>query len=132
MKSTIKNTIYITIWVLLIVLNTANALNLGREKINDDLIWNTSTADTIIQNWVVYITGFLGIIAIIIIIWAGFQILTSLGDEDKTKKWKTIMTQAIIWLMVIFLAGSIVTLVIGENWLFGKGSKTTETTKDSE
>ena len=134
MRNTIKNTIYGIIWALSIALNTANAasggvLNFGAKRINATLKWSTKNADEIIQDWVVYISSFLAVIGVIIIIWAGFQILTSLGDDEKVKKWKTIITQAIIWLMVIFLAASIVSLVIGEKWLFGKGSKTTETTK---
>jgi type IV secretory pathway VirB2 component (pilin) len=125
MKNTIKNTVYSAVWALLIALNTANAgtgttadLSFGLTNIDTKLKWSIKTADQIIQDWVVYVSSFLAIIAVIIIIWAGFQILTSLGDEEKTKKWKTIMTQAIIWLMVIFLAASIIKLVA--EWLLAQ------------
>ena len=121
MKNTIKNIVYTTVWALSIALNTANAgitfeWTAAGAKVGDWLKWSGKTADVVIQSWVAYITNFLAIIAIIIILWAGFQILTSAGDEEKTKKWKTIIIQAIIWLIVIFLAGSIVNLVL--KWLF--------------
>ena len=110
--------IYINNLNLSFVAASGGVLNFGAVKINAKLKWSTKNADEIIQDWVVYISSFLAVIGVIIIIWAGFQILTSLGDDEKVKKWKTIITQAIIWLMVIFLAASIVSLVL--TWLFNQ------------
>jgi type IV secretory pathway VirB2 component (pilin) len=117
MKNTIKNTAYAAAWLSLMALNTANAkIGFTWKGIDEWLKWSDKTADIVIQSWVAYISTFLSIIAIIVILWAGFQILTSAWDEEKTKKWKTIIIQAVIWLLVIFIASSIVNLII--TWLF--------------
>jgi hypothetical protein len=117
MKNTIKNTAYTVAWLSLMALNTANAtIGFNWKNLNEWLEWSKKSADVVIQNWVLYISNFLTLIAVIVILWAGLQILTSAWDEEKAKKWKTIIIQAIIWLVVIFLASSIVTLVL--DWLF--------------
>ena len=113
MKNTIKNTLLSATWLWLIALNTANAaIEIGQWKVHDDLKGSGNTADVVIQNWVGTITTFLYLIAVIVILWAGFQILTAAWDEEKTKKWKTIIIQAVVWLLVIFIASSIVNFIL--------------------
>lgn len=113
MKNTIKNVAYAAAWASLLVLNNANALiDADGKTINEGLRGSTNTADVVIQTWVATITTFLYIIAVIVILWAGFMILTAAWDEEKTKKWKTIIIQAVIWLLVIFIASSLVNFVL--------------------
>jgi len=47
------------------------------------------------------ILGFLGVIFIVLIIYAGFLWMTAEGNEDKTKQAKTIMKNAIIGLFIV-------------------------------
>ena len=113
MKNTIKSAAYATAGTAMLAINSANAaLNPGWTVINQNLVGSANTADVVIQNWVATITTFLYIIAVIVILWAGFQILTASGDEEKTKKWKTIIIQAVIWLLVIFIASSLVNFIL--------------------
>lgn len=113
MKKTIKNAAYATAWVWFMALNSANAaINFEWKTINSNLEGSNQSADIVIQDWVATISTFLYIIAVIVILWAGFQILTAAWDEEKTKKWKTIIIQAVVWLLVIFIASSIVNLII--------------------
>lgn len=56
--------------------------------------------------------GFLGILAIIIILWGGFRWLTSGGNEEKVGEAKKIITSGIIGLVIIFTAYAIATFVI--------------------
>jgi len=56
--------------------------------------------------------GFLGILAIIIILWGGFRWLTSGGNEEKVGEAKKIITAGIIGLVIIFTAYAIATFVI--------------------
>jgi hypothetical protein len=41
-------------------------------------------------------------------IYGGFNILTAAWDEEKVKKGKTILMQAIGWLIVVFIANSVI------------------------
>ena len=56
--------------------------------------------------------GFLGILAIIIILWGGFRWLTSGGNEEKVGEAKKIITAGIIGLVIIFTAYAIAAFVI--------------------
>jgi hypothetical protein len=63
----------------------------------------------IIDNAMLYIS----LLAFAYGLWAGFQMLTAGGDEEKVKKGRTIIIQVLIGIVVIVLAGSIVKFVIG-------------------
>lgn len=67
--------------------------------------------------------GFLGLVAVIIIMYGGFVWLTAAGNEDKVRKAKKIITQAVIGLIIILLAWAIVTFIIGRlnNAINGNG-----------
>ncbi len=56
--------------------------------------------------------GFLGIIAIIIILWGGFRWMTAGGNEEKVGEAKKIITAGIIGLIIIFVSYAIATFVI--------------------
>ncbi len=56
--------------------------------------------------------GFLGIVAIIIILYGGFTWLTSAGAEDKISQAKKIISSGIIGLIIIFISYAIATFVI--------------------
>ncbi|OGY55044.1 MAG: hypothetical protein A3A24_02485 [Candidatus Buchananbacteria bacterium RIFCSPLOWO2_01_FULL_46_12] len=58
--------------------------------------------------------GFLGIIAIVIILWGGFRWMTSAGNEEKVGEAKKIITAGIIGLIIIFISYAIATFVITE------------------
>jgi hypothetical protein len=87
--------------------------------VNDDLRTQW-TADSVIQVWLANLLNFLYLAAVLIWIWWGFNILTASWDEEKVKKWKTIIIQALIWIVVIFLAGSIIdwllNSIVNEGW----------------
>lgn len=58
--------------------------------------------------------GFLGIIAIIIILYGGFVWLTSAGNEEKVGQAKKIITAGVIGLVIIFIAYALATFVISQ------------------
>lgn len=70
------------------------------------------TASEYIQKIVVYVLTFLKLIAVILIIYAWFNMLTSAWDEDKAKKSKTIIVFAFIGLLIIYLAWPITNFII--------------------
>jgi len=65
-----------------------------------------------IMNIVQYLLGFLGIIAILIILWGGFTWMTAAGNEEKVGKAKQIISAGIIGLVIIFVSYALVTFVI--------------------
>jgi hypothetical protein len=60
------------------------------------------------------ILSFLGIIAILIILYGGFKWMTSGGEEEKTKDAKKIMVAGLIGLLIILGAYAIASFVIGQ------------------
>ena len=66
-----------------------------------------------LDNILGYLIGLLYFVAIVFALYGGFQILTAGWDEEKVKKGKTTLINAVIGLVVIFLASSIVNWVIG-------------------
>ncbi len=58
------------------------------------------------------VLGFLGIVAVVIILWGGFQWMTAGGNEDKVKIAKRLIVQGIIGLVVILSAFAIASFVI--------------------
>lgn len=58
------------------------------------------------------VLGFLGVILVVLVIYAGFLWMTASGDEGKVKKAKLILGQAIAGMVLIFAAYSITSFVI--------------------
>ena len=57
------------------------------------------------------ILALLGLIAIVILIWGGFQMVTAAWDDNKYKKWFTIVKQAVIGLILIGVSALIINLI---------------------
>ena len=68
--------------------------------------------EIIIYNIIQYILSFLGVAAILVIIYGGYLWMTAGGSEEKINKAKKIVTQAVIGLVVIILAYAISLFVI--------------------
>ena len=77
-----------------------------------DSIETKRSASEYIQAVVKYLLSFLALIATILIIYSGFNLLTWVGDEEKAKKTKQIIIFSIVWLVIIFLAWPIMDFVI--------------------
>ncbi len=77
----------------------------------DAIEWNRSASEYI-QAVVKYILSFLSLVAILVIIYAWFNLLTWIWDEEKAKKTKQIIVYAVLWLVIIFLAWPIVDFVV--------------------
>ena len=90
----------------------ALAINFWGDKVSSDIKWDNQTADKAIQSLVNKGMGFLWILAVLYAIYGGFLVLTAAWDDGKVKKWKTILFQAILGLIIIFLAYSIVSWLI--------------------
>ena len=117
-----KNLFYTTVGLITAGMSTAHAAitfewGAGQGAVSWGITGSESNAFTVISNWLDFLVGFLYFICVAMMLWAGFQIITASGDEEKVKKWKSIIIQAAIGLIVIFIADSIVNFLIGS--LFG-------------
>ena len=86
---------------------TANAATEGASS--------SSLLDTI-TNAVNWILGMLALIALIICLWGGFQMVTAAGDDGKYKKGMGILKQAAIGLVIIGVSWMFVSVIF---WLIG-------------
>ena len=73
-------------------------------------------------NWLL---GMLALIALVVCLWGGFQMVTAAGDDGKYKKGMGILKQAAIGLVIIGVAWMFVSLIF---WLIGTLSTTDATT----
>lgn len=53
------------------------------------------------------VLGFIGIVFVVLVTYAGFMYLTAAGEEDKAKKAMTLLSQAVIGLVITLAAWSI-------------------------
>lgn len=60
-----------------------------------------------------YILGFLGLITVAFIIYAGFLMVTAGGEGDNLKKGKDIITWAAVGIIIILLSYGIVNVIVG-------------------
>ncbi len=114
MKKAIKKSLYgLVAWVTLAqTAITQAALDPWIDNVNTQLEWTEQPLDQAIQSIMVTAMKYLSVLAVIYGLWWGFHILTAAWDEDKVKKWKTIIVHTVIWLVVIWLVGSIIKWVI--------------------
>ena len=83
----------------------------GLQPIQDTTILGSDDIRTIIARIINAALGLLGIIAISLIIYAGYVILTSGGDEEKVTEGKKIIVNAVIGLLIILASYGIVQFV---------------------
>ena len=90
---------------------TFAALNF-KEKDPTALQGGTGAGEDAILNLIAKFLGFVTLIAVVYCLWAGFQILTAGGDEEKVKTGRKIIIQVIIGIVVMWLAYSVVSWVV--------------------
>ncbi len=84
----------------------------GLSDFTDVGLGQTSDLKGSIANIINIILGFLGIIAVIIILAGGFKWMTAGGNEDKVGESRQMIIQGIIGLVVVFAAWAIASFVV--------------------
>lgn len=110
MQKLAKKSFYGLVWAASLLQATATeaAMIIWQDKVQDGLKGSTDSVDQSVQTLIAAALTFLYLIAVVYWLWGGFNILTAGWDEEKVKKGKTVIINAIIWLIVIWLVGSIV------------------------
>jgi len=114
MKNVIKNGFYATAWLGLLALNNiTNALDARKT------LWATSWDNgqgtdfvATLNSMLWYVVGLLYFVAVVFALYGGFQILTAGWDEEKVKKGKTSLINAVLGLIVIFLASNVISWIM--------------------
>ncbi|MDD2693987.1 MAG: hypothetical protein PHY14_03570 [Candidatus Gracilibacteria bacterium] len=76
------------------------------------------TLTAYVQDIIVYLLGFISLIGVIYIMYAGFQVMTGAGDEEKLKKARNIIIYVILGIVLMWIAYSLVNWSI--NFVNGK------------
>lgn len=74
----------------------------------------TQSLPTLVGRFINVLLSVLGIIFVVLIVYAGFLYMTAGGSEDNVKKAKRLMSQAIIGLIIIVTAYAISAFVISQ------------------
>lgn len=89
----------------------AGVKNVG-DAINGSWVQTHEPLTAYIVNIVQYLLGFITIIAVIYVIYAGFQVMIGGGDEEKMKKAKNIIIYILVGVSIMWLAYAIVSIII--------------------
>jgi len=68
----------------------------------------------VIKNFINWALGMLALIALVVLLWGGFQMVTAAGDETKYKKGFKILQQAAVGLVFIGVSWLVVSVIF---WL---------------
>ena len=107
-----KKIIYCLLGFIFLGLNYVNASFFWEEKVDGWIKPNNNPLDVESQRLISNAIKFLYLIAVVYALWGWFLMLTAWWKDEQMKKWRTIIVQALIWLVVIFLANSIVWFVV--------------------
>jgi type IV secretory pathway VirB2 component (pilin) len=94
--------------VMLSAANGFAAINFDTGDKAKGLQGGTSVGEQAFVSLIVSFLGFITLIAVLYVLWAGFQILTAGGDEEKVKKGRTTIIQVVIGIVIMWLAYALV------------------------
>lgn len=107
-----KKIAYASAGLSLLAVNNVNAaVDLGANSWNTTGITQWTPLIETIRSWLVTILTLVGFVAVVYWLWGWFNILTAGWDDEKVKKGKKVIINALIWIAVIFIVGMLV------NWL---------------
>lgn len=90
----------------------AAELNLGLGEVEREIALPTGDVRSVIARIINVAMGFLGIVAVLIILWGGFTWMTAGGAEDKVEEAKKIITAGIIGLIIVVTSYAIARFVV--------------------
>lgn len=79
---------------------------------------------TVIKTFISWTLGMLALVALVVLLWGGFQMVTAAGDDAKYKKGFKILQQAAIGLIFIWLSWLMVSVIFRLLWIIGAGAGT--------
>ena len=98
--------------LLLPVLVSAQNMNRGLAQFQYETQLTNADLTVVIGRIVKIVIGFLGLIAVVIILIGGFQWMTSGGDSEKIANARKLMTNGVIGLFIIVVAYAIALFIM--------------------
>lgn len=92
----------------------ADGIDTGLNKLGETIVLPDTDPRVIAARIVNVFLGFMGIVLVVLIIYAGFLYMTSGGDSEKTDRAKTLIRNAIIGLIIVVSSWAIATFVINQ------------------
>ncbi len=89
---------------------TGLSIPTGQVKVSESIVQDRSLGDLIVLV-VNYLIGFLGLVATVMFIAAGVMLVTAGGDDGRIDKAKSIMTYAVVGILIVIFSYSIVQFV---------------------
>lgn len=103
---------FVCLPVLSIAIPAQAQLDLGLAEVNDEIDLGTQDPRAMAGKLINTAMLFLGLIAVVIILLAGFKWMTAGGSEDKVSEAKRLMGQGVIGLVIILASWGIATFVV--------------------
>jgi len=95
-----------------LVAATAGEVNFGVNQISETIGLSAADPRETAAKIINVALGFLGIIAVVIVLYGGFMWMTAAGNEERISKAKQILTAGIIGLVIIIMAWAIASYVV--------------------
>lgn len=94
------------------IVQRAHALDVGLNEINNTIELGKQDPRIIISKIINTIMLFLGIIAVVLVLVAGFKWMTAAGNEDQVSSAKNLLGQAAIGLVIILASWGIAQFIL--------------------
>jgi Zn-dependent protease with chaperone function len=88
-------------------------INLGLNQIGNEIGLPQQEPTVVAARIINVALGFLGIVAVVIVLYGGFMWMTAGGNEERVTKAKQILTAGVIGLVIIIMAWAIARFVVG-------------------
>ena len=109
---TILTLVMLVVAPAFILASTAQALDTGMNYVSNTVELGDTDPRTVAASVINAILGFLGIIAVVIILLGGFKWMTAGGNEEKVEEAQKLIKAGIIGLIIILAAWGIASFVL--------------------
>jgi len=79
-------------------------------------LFNYSTVNGVVNGKIIvllnYVVGFSALVAVIMIIVAGYMLITAAGDPDKIQQGQKTITAAVVGMVIVFVARILIEFVV--------------------
>ncbi|MHB8904317.1 MAG: Ig-like domain-containing protein, partial [Patescibacteria group bacterium] len=106
--------LFLSLFIFIVAANSVLAADFGVNQVSNTIALSQGDPRVIIGRIIQIILSFLGVIALVLIMYAGFLWMTSGGEEEKVSQAKKILSSAIIGLVIILSSWAIATFLLNK------------------